>query len=46
MDAVLLVDGHFEFFEVEVIDTEPEDANEEVMGELVGVGEAGGGDGL
>src|SRR5260370_42645598 len=40
MDAVLLVDGHLVFFEVEVSDALPEDTGQEVVG-LVLVGEPG-----
>ena len=46
MDAVLLVDRHLVLFEVEVGDALLQDANQEVVGELVLIGEAGGRDGL
>ena len=46
MDAVLLVDGHLVFFEVVVGDALLQNANEQIVGESVLVGEAGGGDGL
>ena len=46
MNAVLLVDRHFVLFEVEVGDALLKDTNEEVVGELVLVGEACGADGL
>jgi len=39
MDAILLVDRHLVFFEVEVGDALLEDTNEEVVGELVLIGE-------
>ena len=41
MDAVLLVDRHLVLFEVEVGDALLEDTNEQVVRELVLVGEAG-----
>ncbi len=41
MDAILLVDWHLELFEVEVGDTLFEDTSEEVVRELVLIGEAG-----
>ncbi len=44
MDAVLLVDWHLVLFEVEVGDALFEDTKEEVVGELVLVGEASRGD--
>src|SRR5208282_6331467 len=40
MDAILLVDWHLVLFEFEVSDALPEDTNQEVVGELVLVGEA------
>ncbi len=46
MDAVHLVDGHLELFEVVVVEALLEDAGEEVVGEDVLLGEAGGGDGF
>jgi len=39
MDAILLVDRHLVFFEVEVGDALLEDTNEQVTGELVLIGE-------
>jgi len=44
MNATLLVDGHFIFLETVVGDALLEDADEEVVGELILIGEAGGGD--
>jgi hypothetical protein len=46
VDAVHLVDGHLVFFEVVVVEALLEDANEEVVGEDVLLGEAGGGNGF
>ena len=46
MDAVLLVDGHLVFFEVEVGDALLQNANQQVVRELVLIGEAGGRDRL
>src|SRR5208283_5835205 len=46
VDAILLIDGHFVLFEVEVGDALLQNANEQVVGELILVGESGGGDGL
>ena len=46
MNAILLVDRHLVLFEVEVADALLKDTNEEVVGELVLVGEAGTRDGL
>jgi hypothetical protein len=46
VDAIHLVNGHLVFFEVEVSDALLENANEEVVGELILIREAGGGDGL
>ena len=46
MGADHLIDGHFVFFKVEIGHALAEDADEEVVGELILVGEAGGGDGL
>jgi hypothetical protein len=46
MDAVLLIDGHLVFLEVEIGDALLKDANEEVVGKLILVGKTGGGDGL
>ena len=46
VNAVLLIDGHFIFFEVKVGDALLQNANEQVVGELILIGEAGGGDGL
>ena len=46
MDAILLVDRHLIFFEVEVGDALLKDASQEIMGELVLVGEGGGWDGF
>ena len=46
MDAILLIDWHLVLFEVEVGDALLEDTNQEVMGELVLVGEARTGDGF
>ena len=46
MDAVLLVDRHLVLFEIEVGDALLKHANEEVVGELVLVGEAGRRDGF
>ena len=43
MDAVPLVDGYLVFFEVVVVQALLEDAAEEVVGERVLFGEAGGG---
>ena len=39
MDAILLIDWHLVLFEVEVGDTLLEDTNQEIVGELVLVGE-------
>ena len=46
MDAILLVDRHLVFFEIEVGDALLQDANEEVVRELILVGEACGRDRL
>jgi hypothetical protein len=46
VDAVLLVDGHFEFFQIEIGDALLEDTNEEILRELILIREAGGGYGL
>ncbi len=46
VDAVHLVDGHLVFFEVVVVEALLEDAGEEVVGEDVLLGKAGGGDGF
>jgi len=46
MNAALLVDGHLIFFEIVVGDALLEDADEQVVGELVLIGEAAGGDGV
>jgi hypothetical protein len=46
MDTILLVDWHLILFEVKIGDALPEDANQEVVGELVLVGEAGTRDGF
>ena len=46
MDAILLVDGHLVLFEIEVGDALLEDTNEEVVREMVLVGEACGRDGF
>ena len=46
MNSALLVDWHFIFFEIVVGDALLEDANEQVMRELILIGEAGGGDGF
>ena len=46
VDAVHLVDGHLVFFEVVVVEALLNDAGEEVVGEDVLLGEAGGGDGF
>jgi hypothetical protein len=46
MDAILLVDGHLELFEIVVVHALAEDADEEIVGELVLIGEACGGDGF
>ncbi len=46
MDAVLLVDWHLVFFEVEIGDALLKDANEQIVGKLILVGEASGRDGL
>jgi hypothetical protein len=46
VDAVHLVYGHLEFFEVVVVETLLEDAAEEVVREDVLLGEAGGGNSL
>ena len=40
MDAILLVDWHLVLFEIEVGDALLEDTNEEIVGELILVGEA------
>jgi hypothetical protein len=46
VDAVHLIDGHLVLFEFVVVEALLEDASEEVMGENVLLGEAGGGDGF
>ncbi len=46
VDAVLLVDGHLVLFEIEVGDALLEDANEQVVRELVLIGESAGGNGV
>src|SRR5260221_1748945 len=46
MDAILLVDWHLVFFEVEVGDTLLQDANQEIVGKLVLVGESSARDGF
>ena len=46
MDAVLLVDGHLVFFEAVVGDALLEDTNEQVVRELVRLGEGSGRDSL
>src|ERR1700675_1515251 len=46
MDAVLLIDGHFILFELEIGDALLQNARQQVMRELVLVGESGSSDGL
>jgi hypothetical protein len=46
VDSVHLVDGHLVVFELVVVEALLEDAREEVMGEKILLGEAGGGDGF
>jgi hypothetical protein len=46
VDAVHLVDRHLVVFELVVVETLLEDASEEVVGEDILLGEAGGGDGF
>jgi len=46
MDAVLLIDGHFVFFKIEISDTLLENANEQVVRKQVLVGESAGGNGV
>src|ERR1700733_11916838 len=46
MDATLRIDGHLVFFKVEIGHALPQDANQQVVRELVLIGEAVGRDGL
>ena len=46
MDAILLIDWHLVLFEIEVGDALLEDTNEEIVGELVLIGEASTRDGF
>src|SRR5258708_34834648 len=46
MNAILLVDWHLVFFEVEVGDTLLQDTNQEIVGKLVLVGESSARDGF
>jgi len=46
VDAILLVDRHLVFFQVEVGEALLENTNQELVGKLIPIGEAGGSDGL